>query len=495
MKSVVVAALAAALAVLSATARVAEGAEASAVCVSDDGVARWTAAAAAPTGEPVPLLAEPWFPRVPAGAFAPLGTADPDPPPLRGGPALIDFWASWCGPCLEELPHLESIRSRLAPRGLRVVAANVDDPADVARETATRLGIGVELASPSEALNRAVRPRSLPTLVLVDGAGRIRGRWDGYRPGIEADVFRAAEALLDEGGRAPAPIDTGAVATVGAGRYRVRWIRELVADIDGVAIDPGGEVPRVLASSGRDLHAFDPDGRAAGRVPAPPGTGRLLVGDVTGDGRSDVVGWRPAAIRVGVLDLAERVSASWDAEAPVFGVAVLAPGAGPAGAPLALATSAGLRFHAGDGGVLARSDGPARSVAAAHPDGLSWLDDDGAWIRLDRAGVSLGGATVGPDASGILSVDVCTVVTREPWADPARARGASSDGVAMVAAGRDLVVMSIADGSTVWRSAWSGGIAQVATGDLDGDGVDEIVVASGKAVLTLERDSAPADVP
>ena len=112
---------------------------------------------------------------------------------MRGRAVLLDFWASWCGPCRAEMPALERLHREFAGRGLSVVGVNVDEP----RATAARfieqqgytftvlLDKGFEAAMLYDA-------RSLPTLVLVDAEGNVKAYDHGTRSEAElrADLRR-----------------------------------------------------------------------------------------------------------------------------------------------------------------------------------------------------------------------------------------------------------------------------------------------------------------
>lgn len=92
------------------------------------------------------------------------------------GPAatLVDFWASWCGPCLYELPNLQALHQRLGDRGLRVVLVNVDlnEPEDVKRFlVGRRIGLG-SLVDRDGSVFQELGLRALPSMFLLDAQGR-----------------------------------------------------------------------------------------------------------------------------------------------------------------------------------------------------------------------------------------------------------------------------------------------------------------------------------
>lgn len=125
---------------------------------------------------------------------------------LRGRPALLAVWASWCGPCIEEIPQLIDLQKSFAER-LAVVGLNVDSegwPA-VERVKAAFPEINYTIALPSPRplilgtivnLEPLGQVSVLPTAFLLDGRGRLAAKYVGSAPlaQVRADI----EALLEE---------------------------------------------------------------------------------------------------------------------------------------------------------------------------------------------------------------------------------------------------------------------------------------------------------
>jgi len=106
---------------------------------------------------------------------------------FRGRRVIVNFWATWCAPCREELPGLQRLSDALAPRGIAVIGVNVDADRNLAREFLLRHGVRFEnFSDPGMAYSRtAFGITALPVTFALDSRGAIAGRalgaraWDG----------------------------------------------------------------------------------------------------------------------------------------------------------------------------------------------------------------------------------------------------------------------------------------------------------------------------
>lgn len=140
----------------------------------------------------------------PAPAFArvtPLTGAPSALSDLRGRVVLLDFWASFCGPCKLIAPRLSALRDKLGPQGLAVIGVTTDEPeraAVAAERFKMRYPVVVDGVADT---SKAYGITSLPTLVLVDKSGVVRDVFVGFDPGGEARLESVVRGLLAE----PAP--------------------------------------------------------------------------------------------------------------------------------------------------------------------------------------------------------------------------------------------------------------------------------------------------
>ncbi|MFI5372040.1 MAG: TlpA disulfide reductase family protein [Candidatus Eisenbacteria bacterium] len=129
----------------------------------------------------------------------------------RHGPVLLDFWATWCEPCVTSLPELEAIHERYAARGFTVVGISVDGPRNFSkvRPFVSRYALTFPIVLDEDgSLQERYQVRALPTSILIDGEGRMVHVQTGYRPGTNDEVESAVRLLC-----AAAPGDSGADST------------------------------------------------------------------------------------------------------------------------------------------------------------------------------------------------------------------------------------------------------------------------------------------
>lgn len=141
-------------------------------------------------GDTFPALA-------PAGVVAISGNAVPA---TAGQVVLIDFWASWCGPCKASFPSLAKIHTDLAPRGLVLLAISVDEKPAAAAAFAKKLAPPfATLHDREQQLVKAVGVPTMPTSYLVDRTGKVRFVHDGFHGAATEKLLRSQiETLLAE---------------------------------------------------------------------------------------------------------------------------------------------------------------------------------------------------------------------------------------------------------------------------------------------------------
>ncbi len=110
---------------------------------------------------------------------------------LRNKPVVLDFWATWCGPCRTSMPHLDAIQTRYAKQGLNVLGISVDEGGVAGvRRYAQKSGIRFTLAMANDALLEAYGPiRSIPTTLFINRKGEIVRRVVGYVDGETMDRY------------------------------------------------------------------------------------------------------------------------------------------------------------------------------------------------------------------------------------------------------------------------------------------------------------------
>ncbi len=123
----------------------------------------------------------------------------------RGQVVVVNFWATWCPPCVAEMPALDRLQKKFADQPLKVVAVNVgEEPYDVAlflRQVPLDLLI---LLDGKGQTSKQWNARGLPTTVVVDAEGRVRHHIPGMRNWDSEAVAEALRALLPDVAPPPA---------------------------------------------------------------------------------------------------------------------------------------------------------------------------------------------------------------------------------------------------------------------------------------------------
>ena len=145
---------------------------------------------AAPDGYLPPVLPRP----APAFAVRDLDGGEIPSAELPDGPMLLDFWATWCPPCLKDLPRLTELHERYADAGFSVVGVSIDDGDDAAAAGARavkrrKARHPIYLDSVAAPAWEAFSVRVVPTQFLLDGDGNIVAQWSGV---IDLEVVEAA---------------------------------------------------------------------------------------------------------------------------------------------------------------------------------------------------------------------------------------------------------------------------------------------------------------
>lgn len=112
---------------------------------------------------------------------------------LRGKVVIIDFWASWCGPCRYSMPRLESLHREFKDRGLVVLAVNIEDPDD-ARAFLERNPFTFKVLSDADGrIAGAYGVEAIPTMFMIGADGRIIAHHVGVQTEetLRADLAKA----------------------------------------------------------------------------------------------------------------------------------------------------------------------------------------------------------------------------------------------------------------------------------------------------------------
>jgi len=118
---------------------------------------------------------------------------------LKGQVVMINFWATWCGPCRQEMPLLEQLQKKYEPLGFTLLGVNVEP--DSAAAAAWLKGVSVTFPILYDTRNSVAESfgvQGMPSSVFVDREGRVRYVHRGYKAGDEAQYADLIRSLVKE---------------------------------------------------------------------------------------------------------------------------------------------------------------------------------------------------------------------------------------------------------------------------------------------------------
>ena len=118
---------------------------------------------------------------------------------VKGQVVMLNFWASWCGPCRAEMPILEKLHAKYKPMGFTMIGVNVEpDSAEAAKWLkATPVTFPILFDTKSE-VSKLYSVQSMPSTVIIDRKGNLRWLHRGYKPGDENEYLNQIRALVRE---------------------------------------------------------------------------------------------------------------------------------------------------------------------------------------------------------------------------------------------------------------------------------------------------------
>jgi len=118
---------------------------------------------------------------------------------MTGNVVLINFWASWCGPCREEMPLLNDLHKKYEPLGFTVLGVNVEEDAKNARGFLKNFPVDFPvLLDNKNQVSKKYNVIAMPTTVVLDRDGNVRYLHQGYKPGDEEKYRKMVKKLVRE---------------------------------------------------------------------------------------------------------------------------------------------------------------------------------------------------------------------------------------------------------------------------------------------------------
>ncbi|MBC6906481.1 TlpA family protein disulfide reductase [Saccharophagus sp. K07] len=118
---------------------------------------------------------------------------------LKGQVVMLNFWASWCGPCRQEMPLLNDIYASYKKAGFVLLGINVDEIVDDAKDFMNKTPVNFPVLLDSDGKVAGLyKNQAMPSSYFIDRKGNLVHLHQGYKPGEEAEYKKVIKKLLAE---------------------------------------------------------------------------------------------------------------------------------------------------------------------------------------------------------------------------------------------------------------------------------------------------------
>ena len=117
----------------------------------------------------------------------------------RGNVVMLNFWASWCGPCKQEMPLLDELHKRYSRAGFTIIGVNVERDTEDAKRVLRDIPVSFPVLFDTESdVSKMYDVSAMPTTVMIDRDGNIRHLHKGFKPGYENEYRKQIKQLIRE---------------------------------------------------------------------------------------------------------------------------------------------------------------------------------------------------------------------------------------------------------------------------------------------------------